>query len=185
MLLSDAHKSDQGFTLIESLIIVSMIGILAAIAAPSFLGSLNNSRLKNALSATEGALKEAQREAIKKSESCVVYVFDGGNAALTNSEDLNGNGALDSGEDLNGNGVLDENGCLVTGNRKLENVSLSRPPAISTITFDFKGRTNLINNAGTIVFSTSDSSQQKCLVISQGLGIIRTGTYINSSCSTP
>jgi len=185
MLPSSAYRSNQGFTLIESLIVVAVIGILAAIAAPSFLNSLNNSRVKDALSATEGALKEAQREAIKKSKSCVVYIFDGSDAALTNSEDLNGNNALDAGEDLNGNGVLDKNGCLVTGNRKLADVSLSRPSTISTITFNFKGRTNLVDNAGTMVFSTSDSLQQKCLVISQGLGIIRTGTYIDSNCSTP
>lgn len=185
MLLPSAHKGNQGFTLPEVLIIVVIVGILAAVAVPSFLGSLNNAKVKKALSATEGALKEAQREAIKESKSCVVYVFDGSNAALMSSEDLNENGSLDAGEDLNGNGSLDANSCLVTGSRKIENVILTRPSTISTITFDFKGRTNLANNAGTIVFSTSDTSQKRCLVISQGLGIIRTGSYINDSCSTP
>ena len=43
------RRNSQGFTLIETLIIVVIIGILSAIAAPSFLGMLNRNKVNNAL----------------------------------------------------------------------------------------------------------------------------------------
>lgn len=111
MLPSSVHRSDQGFTLIESLIIVLVIGILAAIAAPSFLATLNRSRVNDALAAVEGALKEAQREAVKRSTNCEVTL---GTNSVTGP-------------------------CLVTGTRTLNNVNLRS--SASTVEFSFKGNT--------------------------------------------
>lgn len=42
------YVSNRGYTLIEVLVVVAMIGILSAIAAPSFLGFLNNQRVNTA-----------------------------------------------------------------------------------------------------------------------------------------
>lgn len=158
MLPSNAPKSNQGFTLPEVLIIVIIVGILAAIAAPSFLAFLNRSRVNNALVAVEGAFKEAQREAIRKSKSCEIDIPTGSDQTITSD-------------------------CFVTGPRTLDGIRIRLSKNTSwTVTYDFKGRTNDISNAGTMFFSIPNTSmQEKCLVISQGIGIMRSGVFDNSS----
>ena len=74
MLLYCVPKKNTGFTLIEVVTVVIVIGVIAAIAAPNFLGLLNRNRANSAIGAIEGAIREAQRQATKDSQSCTVNV---------------------------------------------------------------------------------------------------------------
>lgn len=161
----NARSNNQGFTLIETLTVVIIISILSAIAAPGLLGMLNRNKVNTALDQVQGALQEAQREAMRKSQSCTV-TLDSTNSKITSS-------------------------CLVTGDRTLPSgVVLATNLDPSTVTFSFRGNTT---TSGTIVVYSNDSNQQKkCLVISNGLGIMRAGKYSGSTtsitttnCTTP
>lgn len=159
-LLLARRNSQQGFTLIETLIVVVIIGILSAISAPSFLAMLNTAKVNDALAQVKGALQEAQREAMRRSKSCEVTL----NTSTITSP------------------------CLVTGQRTLPNgVELLTDISGSKVMFSFRGNTA---NGGVTVLKMSDGSTQtqKCVVTSVGIGLIRTGNYsgtpFTGTCNT-
>lgn len=148
------HRNEQGFTLIETLVIVMIIGILSAISAPSYLAFNSKRKVNDAVTKVQGALQECLRESIRRSKSYDV---------ILNTTD---------------NKVTGD--CLVTGERTLPNEVLTAtnirgiPP---TINFSYRG-TITLPDAGTVVFSNADiPNEKKCLVISSPLAIIRTGKY--------
>ena len=58
-----SNPKDQGFTLIEVLVVFFMVSILAAVAAPGWLAFVRNQRLNKANDLLFAALQEAQQEA--------------------------------------------------------------------------------------------------------------------------
>jgi type IV fimbrial biogenesis protein FimU len=62
------HRS-KGFSLIELLVTVSVIGILAAIAVPNFQSSIQNSKADSEVSDLQRALNYARLEAINRGVS--------------------------------------------------------------------------------------------------------------------
>ncbi len=155
-------SDEKGFTLIELLTGMLIVGILASISAPSFLGLINRGRVNEALNRTRGALQEAQREAIKKSNAC----------NLTFSP---------SGQTVNITG-----GCLVTGPREISQVTyrhtLANNDSANVIELDFKGVpvANSFNDVQEVFVFRGNGNYERCLVISQALGLIRVGTYDTS-----
>jgi type IV fimbrial biogenesis protein FimT len=86
-----AHPRATGFTLLELMVTLAVLGILLGIAVPSFQSSLTNSRLTTAANDLVGALQAARSEAIKRNAThqfCVDtttrawQVLDSNNAIL-------------------------------------------------------------------------------------------------------
>lgn len=153
----------EGFTLTESIVIVVIIGIFAALSAPSFLGWLNQRKVDDALAKIEGAIKETQREAVKRSQDCTINIPKGVNQTITGS-------------------------CLSTGNRQINDVTIDHNAVVDPwiITFDFKG---LYQPPGRKLWVSipNSSVQPKCLAISTGIGLMRTGNYdlVAAECVRP
>ena len=71
--------SEAGFTLAEKMVIVAIIGIAAAAAAPSILAAMNRAKVKQTMAKVRAALNETQREAIKGNKVCTLTLnFDAG-----------------------------------------------------------------------------------------------------------
>ncbi|MGB7417032.1 MAG: prepilin-type N-terminal cleavage/methylation domain-containing protein, partial [Thermosynechococcaceae cyanobacterium] len=93
MLFSSSHPN--GFTLAELSVILAVIGVLSAIAIPSFLSWYQSKQLDDALSRLENALRESQQQAITRSRTCTVNSPTGtdrsisGNCLITGERPLN------------------------------------------------------------------------------------------------
>ena len=153
MLKQTNKKSDRGFTLIELAIVLVIISVLAAIAAPNLLGLLNRYRVDRATETLVGAIKEAQRQAMRQSKLCRVNINPTNNTI--------------TGTPTN---------CLLSERKIEDNIKIRSNirGTIPNISFSYRGSTTKM---GTIVLSSKGTSSQKCFVISLGTGIARTGTY--------
>jgi prepilin-type N-terminal cleavage/methylation domain-containing protein len=156
----NAHKSNSGFTLVELLITLVVIGVIAAITAPNFLGLLSRNRVNDAALQVEGALKEAQRQAMRKGKICQIDIN-------TPSKTIS-NPAT--------------NGCLLN-TRNLNNL-IQLNSNLPSISFSSKGNITggsiiaPVTVTPVIVVSMPNrTTQNKCVVFDGFFGVMRSGDY--------
>jgi len=153
------HHQDLGFSLPEMVLILFLLGLFAAFAMPNFLTWVNNKRVEDVLGLVEGAVKEAQAEAIQSSQICNVTITA---TAVTATPPT----------------------CLPTGPRDLTQVSGGTGDSgvkviadnTAPILFSPKG-TTLSSNIF-VFYHPQQAQGMRCLAISEGLGLLRTGKFM-------
>jgi prepilin-type N-terminal cleavage/methylation domain-containing protein len=68
----------EGFTLVELMVVVTILGVMAMIAGPNFAGLIADQRAKNASSDLYTALATARSEAIKRNTKMMLQQKTGG-----------------------------------------------------------------------------------------------------------
>lgn len=183
---SGSEKSHQGYTFVELLVIVVIVGILSAIAAPSWLAFLTRVRLNAAQAQTLSAMREAQAAAKREKrvwEACFwqnateqkvqwsahpVPASGGGICANAQWQNL-----IESDADQ-----------IAIATSGIARSTLFNRNNIYRVQFGHKGRVN--GQLGKITFIAANQPNQnqgskRCVVVSTLLGAIRTAG--NNECN--
>ena len=97
MRMSETQKQREwGFTLMEVMIVVVVLGIMAAIAIPSFMSLLPGMRLNGAARQVMGDLMAARMKAVKLNQDTKVFFDNSYQYRICN--DADSNNTVDDGE---------------------------------------------------------------------------------------
>ena len=174
-------KFDQGSSLIELLIVVLMIGVLSAIAAPSWQAFTTGQRIKSVNNQVSQAIKLAQAEA-KRNKSDYVLEFNTGDDPPTYNiyKYVEPPALLDKQQpqSLSLDGAIKEN--------MLKIYSQADGTVKNTITFDYLGNvkdpktlnqsTPPLNTDGfsVVVYPKDSPDSRNCIIVQTILGATRT-----------
>jgi len=168
----------HGFTLIETMMVVVIVAILAAVAGPSMVEMYRSTRLSSASSALQVSLNLARSEAIKRgSDARVTVVANTAAGVWTNGWTVFADGTA------NANGSVAPTADSATVTRLEVVAALAQPltfnPSTGVNFFIYSGQGRLIDTAGaavtrsTVVWFADGVSERFCLIVTN-TGRVRT-----------
>ena len=110
MPLGDSNKpinKSTGFTLLELMIIIAVMGVLSAIAIPSFMSLLPGMRLNGAARQIMGDLMAARMKAVKENNEYKVFFNSPSANQYQILDDDNNDGIADAGEAITTKNIQD------------------------------------------------------------------------------
>lgn len=179
-----SRQQVAGFTLIETLIVITMVGVLAAIAAPSWFALINKQRLNTAQDQALRVMREAQQQAKNRKLCWEVSFRDDGTKVQWSTH-------LPSVVTDNCTTIAPATGWIWNNlaGEDAARIAIDTSPSFSTlnhqngayrIQFQFDGWVN--GQLGRITFKTRNSSvsPKRCVFVSTTLGAMRTAE--NEAC---
>lgn len=146
----------SGFTLIEKMVIVAILGIVASISAPGVWGMLNRARLKQTVAEVRTALNETQREAIRGNKVCTVTLnfVDGkvtGSCLKTGDRNLASEISIATNLTNDGSSPLtSQKGRVIADSQIVQGVSNGVSPSLIALS-DLVEQAERASNAGMVV----------------------------------
>jgi len=155
------RKGDDGFTLLEVLVIALIVGILSSIAAPGWLAFINNQRVRTVNDRVLQTLRSAQSEA-KRNKRDITVTFDTSVDPPTVTID-------NITQQLNAEGEIKPGTLALT---------VDKPPASTTpansIVFDYQGNLTPDTTPFFVTVASSGGGTKQCVIVQTLLGGMRT-----------
>jgi type II secretory pathway pseudopilin PulG len=166
-----SRKSDGGFTIIELLVIVIMLGVLSAIAAPGWVAFINRQRARTVNDRVLQTLRTAQSEA-KRTKSDRVVTFNPTPAtdpptAIIKTDPAQ-NPPLQT-VTFNAGGEIKPGTITLTVNTP---PSATAPP--NSIVFDYQGNLTPGTTPFYVTVAPSSGGTKQCVIVETLLGGMRT-----------
>lgn len=152
---SNYKKQNSGFTLIEMIVTVSIVSILASIAAPNFRTMLENNRTTAGTNEFVSALLLARSEALKRRNNISIctsidQTTCAGNGTTDYSQgwivfqDCDGNGEKDINVDCDNDGLLNDNEVVLKAQLALKQLNIVKTGGVvgneDFFSYTFAGR---------------------------------------------
>ncbi len=131
-------SQQAGFTITELMIVIAVVGVLAALAAPNMGAMIRTQRIKTAAFDVFSSLTFARSEAIKRNTSVIVTPVDAGNWAR-------------------GWSIADSNGNMLRQQSGWDAITATGP---ATVTFASSGR---VTPAADFSLAATGVSSQRCV----------------------
>lgn len=179
-----SRKGDGGFTLIELIVTVLVLGILASIAAPSWLAFINNQRVRTVNDRVLQSLRSAQSEA-KRTKRDVTITF---NTPATDPPTVKFDPPLATGgseQKLNAGGEIKPGTISLLTNAT---TPVDTNVLANSIVFDYQGNVKKFPATGRFVVTVNPSispntGAKKCVIVETIIGGMRTDE--GKPCESP
>ncbi|MBW4455444.1 MAG: type II secretion system GspH family protein [Nostoc indistinguendum CM1-VF10] len=158
-------QSEAGFSLIELLVVILMIGVLSAIAIPGWLGFLNRQRVNTAQKTALTLLRDAQANAKRERVLWLACFWDNGNQVLASVQR-----GTSSCQATNGQSLITDDSKAIT----FTSTFTQNPTNYYRVQFKYDGSVNGVGELGKITFTPrNNNSTKRCAIVSTLLGAMR------------
>ncbi len=177
------RHAGRGFTLFEMVVVMGIVGILMAIAIPSYRYMTNSNRISAEVNGLLGDLEFARSEAIKEGQTVSVCVSSNGTSCTSGTSwqngwivfsDQNGDGAVESPPDI----------ILRTQSPFSGTDTFTANNSISVVTFNREGFAAGLPNGAllTLHAATPSPGSTRCLSVTL-IGLMTIQTYNGGTCT--
>lgn len=162
---------DKGFTIIEMLIAMVVIGVLLSIAAPAFTNIIKNNRMLSEVYALRASLNNARSEALSRRTTVSVCASSNGTSCITGSTPPWNQGYITFADD-DDDGALDPNEVFYVRLEDADTLNMTYISAASPEQVRFTSRGFARNFFGTIEVCDDRGPTQARGVIIAAVGTV-------------